>query len=627
MTSFENETILPPNGTGSSKKGMLRLALIGVPVVAVALGGSYLAYAKYDVFKSAKTIYLQSELTEMIRAKASLTELLDKYNKEVTPLLDKPTHSVVDLSDLTIDLTEQNKQTKGLLDVLKKSKLTADIQEDLAGQKQVYQFNWQVGSDPLLGVDMAMDAEKLAVRIPVLYSKYGYVNMKDLEQFRKEYSDSIPKKVLTYKDLANAVSIKQEELQNVLQPYALLYASNIEENQVQIKKDSLMQEENASIKSRELTVTFTENDMKRLVNSFADRLAADTALQDILYTRSSNVTKLMKDAGYETKEWSKDDFAKWWKQFTDDLKKSGDNGAFSEGATMTVYINGKHEILERKLVYHTKSNGNSNEVLVKAANWSDNEFKQRTLFSIQAKKGDNENNELKLVHSSNLSDAGGKGKVVFNLKETGGKQDGTGAALDLDYDVTQSASKDTGKYTFKVTGNGDAAGTVEGTVSAAVNKSEKQREADYDVRLSFKDMKAQNELKALGFKLHSKQELGVEVKLPEFTKENAIDLANLSERDQMQLYQEVMMGVQKFMDKNKDLLLSLGLPYGNSYGSPYGRTSGMQQPQQANPMSGLSLDELDPDTLAESLESMTPQEQEALLKALQQMEAQGKMKR
>jgi hypothetical protein len=594
MTVTDNNPNQPVPQISRPKNSMRLILMIVALVVILLVAGSILAYAKFDVFKSAKMIYLQSELENMGGTHASFSSALKNYNEEVQPLLDKPVHSVYEISDFMFDTAQQDEQTKKVLDFVKKSTLMFDIAQDTKNNKSFGKFNWNFGSDSLIGIEAAIDSEKISFRIPALYDKYGYVQVKDMDELKKQFnSNNLPKKMVTYKDLVNAVSIKQEELAAILVPYGKLYAESIDAKQVTLNKSGLMEEEGARIKSRELTVTFNENDVKRLMHGIADKLGADQALQDLVYSRYKNVNQLFNDSGYPTKDISRDDFNAAWKKYIEQMKKSVDNGDFSDGATMIVYIDGNHQILERKMTINVKENGKKNVVTIKSAAWKDNNSPNQVLFSIESKSEKGDGGAFKVLSSSNIGTNGGKGKLGVSLNEYGGSTADAAFALDLDYDVTTSKDKDSGSYNFNISipGNGKDTGTVKGSLTSTTAKSENTKDANYEVKLNFSGMKFEDQVKAISFKLHNKQDVGAEVKLPELTKDNSIDLTHLSDEARYQLLQDVGVGVQAFMTKHRDLLQSIGVPYGGMEQPGTGINENLPLDGEMNDLQGDFLDE------------------------------------
>ncbi|MNI22944.1 hypothetical protein D3C73_765090 [compost metagenome] len=602
MTSFESN----PNSTAtqvvnSRSKRPLKLVLVLAIVMIVSLAGIGVAYAKFDVFKSPKAIYLESELSNLKSTKAAIADVKKQYDAEVKPLLDQPVHTVFDISELNVEAAMQDQEITKILDLIKKIKLGFDVQQDTNNNKTISKVNLHISNESLLNVEVAMDSEKMAIRIPELYAKYGYVNIKDLEALQKEFNtDRLPKRVLTYKDLVNAVYMTEEELSAALTPYTKIYADSILPEQVTLNKDGVLVEDGVQINARELTVTFNQTDLKRLVNNVADKMQADAVLQDLIYTRATKVIQLLNDSGYPTPELNKEEFVKEWKQAGEDMKKSVEKGNIADGAKMILYIDDNHKVLERKLAFKAKgSDGKTEDLLIKIGAWKSDSFLKNNLVFISSQDEAGQGGELKVLNTSNVGDSGGKGKLSLSFKEATSRTNSTTFIAEVDYDLQKSKEKDSGTYTIhlSVPGSGKDAGSIKGSITENVTKEGNKKDSTYEVKLNFSELPGASDFKGLSFKLHTKQEPIAGVSLPAMTADNSVDLANMTDAQREQLLLELGTGVQAFMEKNSELFESFGLPFGNMLGMPE------DDWEEAEYLEDYSLEDLDID-----LDSLTDEE-------------------
>jgi hypothetical protein len=563
MTSFESSPEFTMNQVpNAQRKKPIRLIVIIALVVIIVIASSAVAYAKFDVFKSPKTLYLQSELNSLNSTNDSFSLLKNKIDAEVQPLLDKPAHYMFDISNLTIDTVQLDAQTQSIMDLIKKTKLGYDIKQDWKSNTSLGKLNLNIDNKDLINIETAFNKEKLAIRIPEIFDKYGYINFKDLETLQKKLNaNNLPKKIVTYQDLINAVSIKQKELSEALMPYALLYAENIDPKQVTLKKNGLLTEGSSPIKVREITVAFNQSDIKRLVNSLVNKMQDDIVLQNLIYTRSTNVIQLLIDSGSPVKEISKVEFLKNWKQAAVDLKKLVEKNTIADGASMVLYIDNSHHILERKFSLQAKGKeGKNNNILVKTASWNDASFLSNSLFFASIKDEAGEGGELKWANASNVDDKGGKGTFTFNIKSYAAAEVNTAFLATIDYDLLKSKDKESGSYTFNLTvpGNDQNSGTIKGSVTATTAKSDNTKDSNIDVNINLQDVKYDNNIKGIKFKLHTKRETIQEVKLPVMSADNSIELVNMSDDQRSQLLQDLGKGVQSFIEKNSELAQSFG---------------------------------------------------------------------
>jgi hypothetical protein len=286
------------------------------------------------------------------------------------------------------------------------------------------------------------------------------------------------------------------------------------------------------------------------------------------------VVQLLNDSGYPTKEVGKEQFLANWKKAGEEMKKSVDSGNIADGATMTLYIDGNHKILERKFSFTAKNDsGKNNAVLIKAAAWEDANVANQTLFFASSKDDKGEGGEIKLVNASNVSDSGGKGKFTVNVKPYGTGTDNKALMADVEYDIEKSDIKERGVFSFNlaVPGSGKDAGEIKGTLTSTTAKTGTAKDSNVDVKLTFTNVQNQSDVKGIGFKLHTKQETIAEVKLPVMAADNSIDLVKMTDQQRIQLMQELAVNFQSFMVKNSELMGTFGSPYSPMMLPPSGK--------------------------------------------------------
>ena len=98
--------VIPPR-----KRFKKTLLVIGAAGIAV-LGGLGTAYAKLDLFKSAKTVYLEAEANNFAQLSDDISQSFNEYEEYIKPYLEKPVHSTTELSQITVDGTPPNPQAE-----------------------------------------------------------------------------------------------------------------------------------------------------------------------------------------------------------------------------------------------------------------------------------------------------------------------------------------------------------------------------------------------------------------------------------------------------------------------------------------------------------------------------------
>ncbi|MGF9824042.1 DUF6583 family protein [Brevibacillus agri] len=538
------------------RKSLKKPLLIAGAAAVVILGGLGTAYAKFDLFKSAKTIYLQSEAESMLKFSSDMSKAYGEYEDYMKPYLDKPVHSTTELSDITVDAALPDPQAQKVLELLKSAKIV--MQSNIDEQKNQQQGNFEVHlkDKKLATIEYFLNDTQFGFRLPEFYSKYGYMDLKDRDALNQKFGQELPKRFLTYRDLMEAVRISQDEVKSTLTPYAMLYAESIKDSQVTINKDASFTEEGFKESAREITVTFTEEEAKALATKLAEKAKADQKLFDLIYTRYHNVSTLMADSGYAVEEISKEEFKKNYDQGFDDLLKDINDSTTEskEQLKMVVLVDGDHQILSRKLMFTGK----------------DNKEEQLFFSGIAYQKGadsfyryalhnpeDPKNGELSYTYKATERNGKTNGKLSVMVK------DNEQPALDLatTFESVKEGQKVTGKYDFALVVADEYSEPValNGNITVSETTTDNGRDSDGSVKINF-DNPTPDMPKGFSLKVKSKQEFGKALEIPAMTADNAINLANLTDEQMMEIQQEAGTAAQKFMQENAELVQQFMMP-------------------------------------------------------------------
>ncbi|MDN4094943.1 hypothetical protein QYF48_19320 [Brevibacillus agri] len=538
------------------RKSLKKPLLIAGAAAVVILGGLGTAYAKFDLFKSAKTIYLQSEAESMLKFSSDMSKAYGEYEDYMKPYLDKPVHSTTELSDITVDAALPDPQAQKVLELLKSAKIV--MQSNIDEQKNQQQGNFEVHlkDKKLATIEYFLNDTQFGFRLPEFYSKYGYMDLKDRDALNQKFGQELPKRFLTYRDLMEAVRISQDEVKSTLTPYAMLYAESIKDSQVTINKDASFTEEGFKESAREITVTFTEEEAKALATKLAEKAKADQKLFDLIYTRYHNVSTLMADSGYAVEEISKEEFKKNYDQGFDDLLKDINDSTTEskEQLKMVVLVDGDHQILSRKLMFTGK----------------DNKEEQLFFSGIAYQKGadrfyryalhnpeDPKNGELSYTYKATEQNGKTNGKLSVIVK------DNEQPALDLatTFESVKEGQKVTGKYDFALVVADEYSEPValNGNITVSETTTDNGRDSDGSVKINF-DNPTPDMPKGFSLKVKSKQEFGKALEIPAMTADNAINLANLTDEQMMEIQQEAGTAAQKFMQENAELVQQFMMP-------------------------------------------------------------------
>lgn len=536
--------------------------LIGVTltVILILSAGVYTGYAMFDWFKDPKTIYLQSEFKQMQQLTTRLSETNAEYQELVHPYLDKPVHTTTELSNLTLDADHSNPELDKVLELIKDAKLQLDVHMDDKNKKAVNKAKLMLKDRDVLSLELFTDQNKLGFSVPDVYGKYAVIDLKDADKAKEDYDflESLPSRVISYDDWVNAVRITPEEIKPILIEYGKLYADRIDPKQVTINKDAVFEEDGVKLESREITVTFTESELKQLILAVSEKLSNDKALHEILFTRYQNVIKLLKDSGYgdEIDEISKETFTEQLKDAHFDLKDSLHEVRLNEDVTMVVHIDRKGNILSRTVSLNVSSDDvkGRNAVVFKTGSWTDKDTSSGIL-SLRTRSDQGDGGEVKISYSNEEKGEENKGKVDVVFKETENDKSNTALSFHTDFTLKGTEKQKDGEFSFKASFQDE--GTDEelsGSVNTTVTQTDSGKNAEYRMKMNVGKLQESDGLKSISLKITNKEQYGQEVQLPVLTAENSFDLVQMTDADKTKLQQDVMKGIEQYTQKNADLL-------------------------------------------------------------------------
>lgn len=548
------ETATNVNPPRKSKK---KAWLIAGAAAVVVLGGLGTAYAKYDLFKSAKTIYLQAEAESMMKFSSDASKAYGEYQDYMKPYLEKPVHSTTELSEITLDATIPDPQAQKILDMLGKAKLV--MQSNIDEQKNQQSGNLEVHlqDKKLATLEYFMNDSVMGFKLPEFYSKYAYMDLKDRDALKEKLGgEELPKRFVSYSDLNEAINFNQDELKTVMTPYALLYADSIKDSQVSIKKDVSFSEEGLKADAREITVTFNAQEGAALTKQIAEKAKADQKLFDLIYSRYHNVATLMLDSGYKVEEISKEEFKKNYEQAFDDIiKDTEDTDAKStDQLRMVVLVDSDHQILSRKLLLDEKE---QKDLLVYSSVSYDKGAETYYRYSLH-NPSDQQNGEMSFTYRATEEKDKTMGKFSILMKET----DQPILDLSTTFETTKQDKKTTGNYDFALVVADEYSSNpvaLTGNVTVNETKSDNGVDSDGTVKVNFSNP-TPDMPKGFSFKLKSKAEFGKALEIPAMTADNSINFAKVTDQQMMEAQQEVMQNADKFMNENAELVQQFMTP-------------------------------------------------------------------
>ncbi|MFM1653576.1 hypothetical protein ACI7RC_15900 [Brevibacillus sp. B_LB10_24] len=537
-----------------------KITPIVVALILVVVVGTVAAMAM-SAFKSPKAVYLSAELKGVQETTKWVTEGMDKYKQSIAPYLEKPVYTTMEISDLTIGPVPGDPELSHMLDVLKEATLSIDSAVDEKNGKKYSKVSLALKNNHLLGLEVFSDQERMGFGVPEIYNKYGIINLKDVDEFNKKYGADLPKKMMSYQDLAEAIKVDQSELLPIAAVYGKLYADSITDEQVTINKDGTFEEGGTKIPSREITVTFSDSQFKELMTKVSDTVAADEKLHDLLYKRYSNIVNLLKDNGYPIKDrdvLSKDKFVDNIKESMKDLVASMDKGDAVSGVKMVLNVDGSDRILKRTVTL--TSPDKKETITMKSAKWTEGQA-EKGVFQVVTDSVRGEDVDMSFSFTKETKDQTTNGSFELKIDELRDKKVEETALIKTSYKSTKDGNKESGEIDFSIGYQEDGVNqTLSGNVAAVTETTEEKRNSEYKVKLNTGELADEEELpEVIQFSLKSTEEFGKEAQFPALSKDNSLDLVNMTDSEADQVMMEAQMGAQAFMLKNMGLFQQLGL--------------------------------------------------------------------
>lgn len=553
------ETKLSVNQTPPRNSFKKTLLIVGAAGVAL-LGGLGTAYAKYDLFKSPKTIYLESEAQGIAEFSTELSGLVAEYEKQMKPYLESTVNSKMEISNLKVEANLPDPQAQKILDLLKDTQLVVESNVDDQKQKQFTKMNLLIKEKNLIGFEMFLDQTKLGFGVPDLYPKYAFLDLQDRDALKEKFPvDQLPKRIVTYTDFYNALKFSKEEVATIALGYAKIYADGVSDKQVTLKNDVAFSQDGFQASTRELTVTFTDQEFSALLTKLVEKAETDDKLFDLFYTRYQNVTKLMIDSGYpDVKEQSKEELKAEYKKALEDMKKEITAGDAKGGMKMVLNIDSSDQILSRKII-PVDEQGKEDAGYIQTAKWM-NQGEQNYLFALSGTSPDGDKDEVKLSYKSTEKGSEQKGSIGFIVKSSLDEQVESLFDIKTQFTTIKEADKETGTIDFSVNIEDPASGTEKvafsGKIDSTMVKKDNTRDGNTTIQLNFQEQDPTFP-KSIGLQLKTYEKFGKEVKLPALTGDNSINMATITDEDMVKLEEELATAGQQFMLKNMALFQEL----------------------------------------------------------------------
>ncbi|HZG16018.1 MAG TPA: DUF6583 family protein, partial [Candidatus Bathyarchaeia archaeon] len=419
-------------------------------------------------------------------------------------------------------------------------------------------LNLMLKDKDFVKAETLMEPTRISFLLPDFYKKYGVLDLNEKEALDQKFGTSdLPKRFVTGPEYIEAVKVSKEEIMPIFQEYVKLYADALTDKQITVNKDATFERDGFKTSAQEITVTFSNEEMKALLGKILDKALADEKLFDLYFTRADKVTKLLIDSGApDIEPLNREELKKEFTDSINEMKEDLNDKEYDYSTKMIVLVNSEDKILSRKLISTTPKDSGD---VVEIASWK-NKDEENVYVKIAGTDTADDTGEIVYSYKATGTDAQKQGNVTLSFNGTTHGEPEFKFDLTSKFTTSKADKKETGKYDFTV--NAEEAGTdpvkFSGTLDSTVTKADKKQDSDVAFKLNFEPT-TPDMPRSLGFSMKSSTEIIGEVKLPSITAENSVNLATATDAEMNQIAEEAMPAVQQFMMSNMQLFQELGV--------------------------------------------------------------------
>ncbi|MCI3920863.1 DUF3298 and DUF4163 domain-containing protein [Paenibacillus sp. TRM 82003] len=529
------------------------VAIVAAVGIFLTAGGAYAGYAVLDWFKDPKTIYLQAEMNTLQHALKS--ENGTQLQKFVEESLNTPVHTAVEVSDLELEIEGVDAEQQKIIDLLKDAKLRFETQYDDETEHSAGKARLALGDEDLLNVEMFLKDTQFGIWLPDFDDKYWVVDLEDSEasSLGGDYLDSLPNRTITYKDLSNAVRMNEDEYKPILSSYGKLIYDRLQPEQFALNKDAVFREGEHEFATRQITVTFSEQQYKDFLTAIVAKLADDEALRSLLYSRYDNVSSLLLDAGYDIETISEKEFSEAWDDAVEEMEDSVADVSLKEDLRMVVDIDRKGVIVARKMTAAwTDEDGVEHNSELETRSWDGQIPGAGLIVTARNVTDDDEEAEIEFAYRSGDKDGARIGEWSLTAEsELNGEEEAF--ELTADYEIDSDGKQGDYRFGLAVTEQGTKE-RLSGSLRHNLSESEESKSNDFEVELDLGKLSDNGGLQSVSFKLRNETFANATLELPTIHAGNSLDIANMTDADTTRFTSDMTESFQRFVADKGDLL-------------------------------------------------------------------------
>ena len=280
-----------------TKKSKLPIIIIVAVLLIVAVFACL--YFFTDLFKSKTQVF-----AEKLTTKQSVQKQIEESRKLAERMEKESYKSETKLTlDVGNDLEYLAKKNLGI-DL---SKLEIEVNDQSDTKDTESNITAKYNNKNIITIDTIQKDNLIGLRVKDLYSKYVTLeneNLKNVfEKFGVTDTSSIPNKLLTSKDIRNAITITEKDMDKIEKKYSKVISDSIKSKDVEEEKDVTIEvsinDETKKLNTKKSTITINEKEALELTIDIVKEAKNDSDTLKLIADNYNSIINLYEDTGYD----------------------------------------------------------------------------------------------------------------------------------------------------------------------------------------------------------------------------------------------------------------------------------------------------------------------------------------
>jgi len=297
MENENNQNEVVKEQQVKTKKSKLPIIIIAALLLIVAVFAGL--YFFTDLFKSKTQVF-----AEKLTTKQSIQKQIEEAKKLAERMEKEPYKSE---TKLTLDVgKELNYLAQSHVGIdLSKFEISDVTQSDTKNTES--NITAKYNNKNIITIDTIQKDNVIGLRVKDLYSKYVTLenyNLRNVfEKFGVTDTSSIPNKLLTSKDIINAITITDKDMDRIEEKYSKVISDSIKSKDIEEEKDVAIEvsinDETKKLNTKKSTITINEKEALELVIDIVKEAKNDSDTLKLIVDNYNSIVKLYEDTGYD----------------------------------------------------------------------------------------------------------------------------------------------------------------------------------------------------------------------------------------------------------------------------------------------------------------------------------------